>query len=82
MVRILNGIWNLEAQPLEIRTNGYHFVKNHSKSEQNIQILNITVLECLGPDPLKYDIQKVRISNDLGFWMVGFQIPAVAGIVH
>ena len=35
MVRILNGIWNLEAQPFEIRINGCHFIKNHLKSGQN-----------------------------------------------
>ena len=34
MVRILNGIWNLEAQPFEIQTNGCHFVKHHLKSRQ------------------------------------------------
>ena len=34
MVRILNGIWNTEAQAFEIRINGHHFVKNHLKSRQ------------------------------------------------
>ena len=34
MVWISNGIWNPEAQPFEIRTNGRHFVKNHLKSGQ------------------------------------------------
>ena len=29
MVQILNGIWDPEAQPFEIQTNGCHFVKNH-----------------------------------------------------
>ena len=29
MVSILNGIWNLEAQPLGIRTNAHHFDKKH-----------------------------------------------------
>ena len=28
MVQILNGIWNLEAQPVEILTNGCHNLKN------------------------------------------------------
>ena len=28
MVQISNGIWNLEAQPFDIWTNGSHFVKN------------------------------------------------------
>ena len=32
MVWILKGIWNPEAQPFEIRTNGCHLVKNHLKS--------------------------------------------------
>ena len=32
MVWISNGIWNPEAQPFEIRTNGRHFVKNHLKT--------------------------------------------------
>ena len=34
MVWIWNGIWNPEAQPFEIWTNGCHFVKNHLKSRQ------------------------------------------------
>ena len=34
MVWVLNGILNLEAQPLNIRTNGHQFVKNHLKSRQ------------------------------------------------
>ena len=34
MVQISNGIWNQEAQPFEIGTNGSHFVKNHLKSGQ------------------------------------------------
>ena len=34
MVWIVNGIWNPEAQPFEIRSNGRHFVKNHLKSKQ------------------------------------------------
>ena len=32
MVWISNGIWTPEAQPFEIWTNGYHFVKNHVKT--------------------------------------------------
>ena len=34
MVKNLNWIWNSEAQPSEIWTNGHHFVKNHLKSGQ------------------------------------------------
>ena len=34
IVQILNVIWNLEAQPFEIQTNGRHFIKNHLKSGQ------------------------------------------------
>ena len=30
----LNGIWNPEAQPFEIQTNGCHFVKKHFKCGQ------------------------------------------------
>ena len=36
-VGLANGLdfgWDLEAQPFEIRTNGWHFVKNHLKSGQ------------------------------------------------
>ena len=33
-VRNSNGIWNLEAPPFEIQTNGRHFFKNHLKSVQ------------------------------------------------
>ena len=32
LFQILNGIWNLEAQPLEIWTNGHYFVKSYLKS--------------------------------------------------
>ena len=32
IVQISNGIWNREAQPFEIWTNGHHFVVNHLKS--------------------------------------------------
>ena len=31
MVQILNGIWNQETQPFEIRTNSRHFVKKKHK---------------------------------------------------
>ena len=51
MVRILNGIWNLESQPFEIRTNGCHFVRNHLKSRQKVWILNYSVFECLRLQP-------------------------------
>ena len=34
MVHILNGIWNPEALPFEIRTKDHHFVKNLLKSRQ------------------------------------------------
>ena len=34
MVWILNGVWNPEAQPFEIWTNGRLFVKNHLKFGQ------------------------------------------------
>ena len=34
MVWVTNGIWNLEAGPFEILTNGCHFVKNNLKSGQ------------------------------------------------
>ena len=34
MVRISNGIWNLEAQSFEKVTNGRHFNKSHLKSGQ------------------------------------------------
>ena len=37
MVRISNGIWNLEAQPFEILANGSQLVKNHMKSHQKCQ---------------------------------------------
>ena len=40
MVWISNGIWNPEAELLEIRTNGHHFVKNHWNQDKNIRILN------------------------------------------
>ena len=32
IVRILNGIWNSEAQPFEIRTNVSHFGRNRDKN--------------------------------------------------
>ena len=34
MVRISNGIWNLEAQQFEIQTNSLQFVKTHMKFGQ------------------------------------------------
>ena len=34
MDRISDGIWNLDAQPFGIQTNGCHFVKYHLKSGQ------------------------------------------------
>ena len=37
MIRILNGIWNPEVQPFEIRTNLSHFFENHFKSGQLCQ---------------------------------------------
>ena len=36
MVWILNGFWNLEAQPFEIWTNGHLFTQNHLKSLFNL----------------------------------------------
>ena len=35
MVQLSNEIWNLEAQPFEILTNGRHLVKHHLKSDKN-----------------------------------------------
>ena len=34
LVWISNGIWNSEAQPFEVRTNGRHFFQNQLKSGQ------------------------------------------------
>ena len=34
MVLISNGVWNPEAQPFEILTNGHNFVKNYLKPGQ------------------------------------------------
>ena len=41
MVGILNGIWNLNAQLFEIRTNGRHFVKNYLKSGQKSLLVKL-----------------------------------------
>ena len=46
----VHGIWNLEAQPLEIQTNGSHFVKTIWNPDKNVQILNGTVLKWLGAE--------------------------------
>ena len=74
-VQILNGIRNPEAQPLEIHTNGHHFVKNHLKSGQNcpdFEWTSFQMVETLAmviyltlwkSDHLKSNLQKVRISN-------------------
>ena len=48
MVRILDGIWNLEAQPFEIQMNGHHFVKNHLKSGQKCQDFGWFGLQMVG----------------------------------
>ena len=48
-VRIWNGIWNLVAKPIEIRTNGCRFVKDHWKSRQKCLILNGLVFKWLPP---------------------------------
>ena len=53
----------------EIQTNGRHFVKNHLKSGKNELISKGLVFELLGllpllkPDHLKFDLQKVQISD-------------------
>ena len=56
-VKFLNAIQNLDAQSLEIRTNGYHFFQNHLKFGLNVWILNSSVFKwpgySFGPDPCK-----------------------------
>ena len=37
IVQILNGIWNLEAQPFKIWTSGPHYVRNHLKFWQKLK---------------------------------------------
>ena len=70
-VQISNGIWNLEAQPVEIRTNGHHFVKKPFE----ICISRIWMVRFSNgwdhsysptlwkPDNLKSDIKNVWIWN-------------------
>ena len=77
IVQNLNGIWNLEAQLLEIWTNGHHFVKNHLKSGQKWLDLEMSGFQMVGaltivkPSHSKSDLKKSV------FTMVRFQIPTI-----
>ena len=91
MVWILYGIWNPEAQPFKIRTNGSYFVRNHLKSRQKwpyfewsgflmfetIAIAIAAVRPCDKLNHLKDDLQKVQIANVSRFRKVRFQIPTI-----
>ena len=48
MVRILNGIWNLEAPAFEIQTNGRQFVNKYLKSGQNRSYFELSVFWMVG----------------------------------
>ena len=80
IVRILNGIWNSEAQPFEIGTNVSHFGKNYLKSGQKCLFLNGPVFKWLGPklnpQHLKTRPFEIRLEKS-GFQRVGFQILTV-----
>ena len=90
MVRISNGIWNPEAQPFEIWTNGSHFVKPfeiQTKMSEFRMIGTVVIAMAkartfLKLDHLKSDLQKVWISNVSRFQMVKFQIPTVYRPLH
>ena len=53
LVRILIGIRNPKAKPLEIWTNGCHFVENHLKSRQKC-----TNFECSGFGKVHFQIVR------------------------
>ena len=70
LVRILDGIWNLEAQSFEIRTNGRHFVINHFKSAQKCPDFEWSGFQMLGTIAIaKAQPFEIRPSKSLDFWM-------------
>ena len=79
MVQVLNGVWNQEAQPFEIRTNGRHFVKNHLKSGQKRSDFEWLIAKAR---PFETRTIWNATFKKSGFQMVGFQIPTVFGSQH
>ena len=62
IVRISDGIWNPESQPVEFQTNSRIMLKTIWNLEDNIQI-QMVWFSNWKLDHLKSDLQKVRISN-------------------
>ena len=71
MVRILNGIWNPEAQPFEIWRNGPHFVKTHLKYGQKRPDFECPRIRIVGtiaiwkPDHLKWSDFRSSLSRQI-----------------
>ena len=82
MVRILNAIQNLEAQPFEIQTNGCHLIKTHLKSGQKspdfewsgFLMVGAIAIAIAKARHLKTGLFEIQPSKT-GFQMVSFQIP-------
>ena len=84
MIDLMNGVWNPEAQPFKIQTNGCHLVKNHLKSGQKSQNFKWSSFQMVGTIAIAIspDLSKNLIIWNLNFkksvfWMVGLQVPTV-----
>ena len=78
MVWIMNGIWNPEAQPFEIQTDGLHFVINHLKSGQKhpdpeeMWNLEARTFECQTKVP---PFLYFSFENTQGNWLPALRLP-------
>ena len=75
---ILNGIWDMEAQPFEIWTKGHRFVINHLKSWQKCPDFEWSGYQMVGIIAIAkaWPFENWSIWN-LIFKNSGFQIPTV-----
>ena len=77
-IRISNGIWDPEATPFEIRTNGCHFVKNNLKNGQkcpDFEWPGFLMVATLAIDMHQTIWNQIFKKSRL--WMDELQIPAV-----
>ena len=63
MVWISSEIWNWEAQPFEVRTNGCHFVKSNLKSGQKRQDFESSSYQMVGTIAIAWLFEKQTIWN-------------------
>ena len=73
IVRISDGIWNPESQPVEFQTNGRHYIKNHLKSGQKCPDFDLSGFQMVGTIAIALPSKNQTIWNPI-FKKFGFQM--------